>query len=75
VATLVPFFVTTISLLAFSVIGTEVGFFPEISLPYDWIVLVATYIIWGIAIYVITVKIMGKVRKMIAKKKNAGAHK
>lgn len=69
IATFIPTLVTVIALTVFSVVGSLVNFFPDIVLPYDFVVISVAYIIWAIVIYIATRKVMNIIRKFIAKKK------
>ncbi len=74
-ATLLPSLVSLGVLTVFTIVASAISFFPDIVLPYDWIVVFAAYIIWAIAIYMLTSKISVKIRKAINKKKKTQAAK
>lgn len=67
-ATLLPFIISVVLLGGLTAVGLIIGFFPEMAVPYDWVVLTAAYLIWAIAIYIITGKVRSKVRRIILKK-------
>ncbi|MBQ7374578.1 MAG: TVP38/TMEM64 family protein [Clostridia bacterium] len=73
--TLLPSMVSLGVIVIFTIVASAIGFFPDIVLPYDWIVVFAAYIIWAIAIYMVTNKISVKVRKALNKKKKEKAAK
>lgn len=73
--TLLPSMVSLGVIVIFTIVASAIGFFPDIVLPYDWIVVFAAYIIWAIAIYMVTNKISVKVRKALNKKKKEKAVK
>lgn len=73
--TLLPSMVSLGVIVIFTIVASAISFFPDIVLPYDWIVVFAAYIIWAIAIYMVTNKISVKVRKALNKKKKEKAVK
>lgn len=73
--TLLPSMVSLGVIVIFTIVASAIGFFPDIVLPYDWIVVFAAYIIWAIAIYMVTNKISVKVRKALNKNKKEKAAK
>lgn len=73
--TLLPSLVSLGVIVIFTIVASAINFFPDIVLPYDWIVVFAAYIIWAIAIYMVTNKISVKVRKALNKKKKEKAAK
>lgn len=73
--TLLPSMVSLGVIVIFTIVASAIGFFPDIVLPYDWVVVFAAYIIWAIAIYMVTNKISVKVRKALNKNKKEKAAK
>lgn len=73
--TLLPSMVSLGALTVFTIVASAINFFPDIVLPYDWIVVFAAYVIWAIAVYMVTNKISVKVRKALNKRKKEKAAK
>lgn len=67
-ATMLPFIISVALLGTLTVVGLIIDFFPEMAVPYDWVVLIAAYLIWALAIYIITGKVRTKVKKMLLAK-------
>lgn len=65
---LIPVFVSVGVAVVLTGLGALLGFFPTMDYPYDWMIVVTAYIIWMTAIYVITSKVISRLKKIIEKK-------
>ena len=68
VARMIPVFVTVAVVGIATAVGFLLGFFPEMSYPYDKVIVVTAYIIWSVAIYTVAHKATFKIKHRIAAK-------